>query len=90
MRDIVEILVRNLLNSAQARGTNQGVFVFKKSIQLLTAARSDKDVLEILRKLNKATTGIYAHGYFTQTEQEWVNELWSEESRAGVELNSQR
>ena len=43
----IRALVNSLLNSAKHRGTNQGVIVYTKALEMLQSATTDQEVEEI-------------------------------------------
>ena len=65
---LIEEAVRTLLNSANTRGTQQGVLVYTKVLEMLAAATREEQVNEITQMLNSSLTGIEAHGSFTAEE----------------------
>jgi hypothetical protein len=60
--------VRDLLTSARNRGTEQGVLVYTRILEMLENADNESDVAGIRHKLCQALDGIEAHGDFTDTE----------------------
>ena len=72
--DIVKA-VNSLLNSALKRDTAQGVLVYEFTLDRLLSANSGEQLQKILVELNKALTGIEAHGYFTDEEFNIVKSL---------------
>ena len=75
MNKHIIILIQSLLNSALSRDTEQGVVVFRKTLELLGEASSEAETLSVLANLNRALLGIEAHGYLTWQEFAWVKEL---------------
>ncbi len=57
-----------LLESAIDRNTSQGVLVYTKIIEQLDNSKNEKEVQEILGRLNRSLAGIEAHGWFTDEE----------------------
>lgn len=68
IKDEVASGLQQLLESAQHRGTNQGQLICTGALARLQAIESDHEVLEVLRLVNDAYTGIEAHGYLTAAE----------------------
>lgn len=75
MKNKILNLVKILLDSALLRGVEQGVAVFRKSIDFLDGCTSEQEVFDALVKLNKALAGIEAHGHLTEEEFILVKEL---------------
>lgn len=73
-KDKIRQLTEALLNSARARGTNQGVLVFEKVLESLDES-SDDEAIDVLKRLNGALVGIEAHGDLTDEEFRFVREL---------------
>jgi pectate lyase len=64
-----------LRDSAKARGTEQGVVVYARVLQMLESAETSKDVEDVRIKLNQALMGIEAHGDLTDAEFTIVRKL---------------
>ncbi|QDT82776.1 hypothetical protein [Gimesia chilikensis] len=73
-----------LLESAKDRNTSQGVLVYTKILELLDNSRNEKEVQEILGKLNRSLAGIEAHGWFT--DEELKKSLVNQERRRLIRL----
>lgn len=76
------ILVNKLLKSAKSRGTEQGVIVYQLIIEELAGETSSDKVVDSLKSLNRSLAGIEAHGHYTDSEFELVQELRSIENDA--------
>ena len=74
-KQLIKALVEALLLSAENRGTNQGVLIFNKVLELLEQSNTHDESVEILCKLNKALVGIEAHGDLTDDEFTVVRQL---------------
>ncbi|QDV17170.1 hypothetical protein Pan153_18050 [Gimesia panareensis] len=61
-----------LLESAEDRGTTQGILVYSTFLEKIESARDGEAVQELLGKLNHALAGIEAHGDFTPEEYKQV------------------
>jgi len=68
-------LVSNLLESANARGTNQGVVIYEGVLKKIEEAQLQSEIDYFSGKLIQALNGIEAHGYFTSEEFEVVKEI---------------
>ena len=67
-KEMIIEAVQQLLASAQARRTNQGVLVYTRVLQMLELAKDSTEIEEVRSKLNKALVGIEAHGDLTESE----------------------
>lgn len=72
--------VRDLLASAKNRNTDQGVVVYTNILKMLEEAETPGQVNEIREELNRALTGIEAHGDLTDSEFAIVRRLRGEEA----------
>ncbi|QDU49584.1 hypothetical protein [Gimesia panareensis] len=61
-----------LLESAEDRGTAQGILVYTTFLEMIESARDGTAVQELLGKLNHNLAGIEAHGDFTPEEYKQV------------------
>jgi hypothetical protein len=75
MKEKIKVLTQNLMESALSRGSEQGILVFRKILELLDQSDSQDETFRVLQQLNNALVGIEAHGYLTPEEFLWVKEL---------------
>lgn len=77
MIDKVALLthIRKLLDSANARGTHQGVKVYESALKKIEEASSQAEVDDVFEKFKHALVGLEAHGHFTQDEFEIVKAI---------------
>lgn len=64
-----------LLQSALARGSNQGIVVYNTVLDKLNSSIPENDIDVLLEKLNNALAGIEAHGDLTTDEFHYIEEL---------------
>ena len=64
----IEKSVKNLLDLARKRQTEQGVQVYAHCLDLLATTNDPIRIQEIKNDLNKALAGIEAHGFLTDEE----------------------
>ncbi|MGE4488635.1 MAG: hypothetical protein AB7E95_03715 [Kiritimatiellales bacterium] len=74
-KEFIKKSVNDLLASAKKRGTNQGVLVYTSVLRMLEEVTSQSQVDEIKAILNKALSGIEAHGDLTKEEYTVVQKL---------------
>lgn len=67
-KDVIQGCINSLLESARNRGTNQGVLVYTNALDRVRDAKTQNELIETTRNLNKAIAAIEAHGYFTKEE----------------------
>ena len=79
-KEQIEGCIVGLLESAEARGTEQGRLVCRRALNALSEAVSPADIVSILGAFNCAYVGIEAHGHLTQYEFAMVQELRKIES----------
>ena len=68
-------LVQQLLNSAKARNSEQGIPTYHYVLRALSVIESDEEIKSVLVTFNRALASIEAHGYFTPEEIRWVEML---------------
>ena len=71
----VDEIVSEFLEFAAANRSGQGVKLLRLSLESLRNSRTESEVLESLKRLNRGLVGIEAHGHFTSKEFAWVEEL---------------
>lgn len=67
--------IQALLDSAIHRHTSQGIKVYEEGLKKLNTISSQNELHNLLIRVNKALSGIEAHGYFTDDEFKIVEEL---------------
>lgn len=79
-KEHIEAYISGLLESAEARGTEQGRLVCRRALNALSEVVCQADIVPILDAFNRVYVGIEAHGHLTQYEFSIVQELREIES----------
>ena len=77
MANKIELLekVKQLLELANNRNTNQGLKVYEGALKKIDDASTQKEIDDLVKKLNHALSRIEAHGHFTNEEYQIVKEI---------------
>jgi prephenate dehydratase len=77
---IIECL-KELIESAQARKTEQGIVTYKAFIDSLQKSSNEAELKEIIKHLTQNLSGISAWGFYTKEENQSVHKIFSLKSQ---------